>query len=137
MLLGNTTGRTATGVRPRWFSQALDPSSAVARYHSDFGTAPLALGGSSCATGQSEQAANGTRSSGKYAALAASVIICSHNPRADYLGRVLQALAEQTLSKTSWELLLVDNASHQPLEKSWDLSWHPRARMFGRGRSAW
>ncbi|MGP0094540.1 MAG: glycosyltransferase [Xanthobacteraceae bacterium] len=117
---------TAAGVRPRWVSQALDLS--VARYGSDFGAAPLALGGSSCATGQSVEAANGIRLSGRSAALAASVIICSHNPRADYLGRVLQALAEQTLSKTSWELLLVDNASHRPLESSWDLCWHPQGR---------
>lgn len=27
-----------------------------------------------------------------------------------------------------WELLLVDNASAQPLAEAWDLSWHPAAR---------
>ena len=27
-----------------------------------------------------------------------------------------------------WELLLIDNASREPLAGAWDLSWHPRAR---------
>jgi len=57
-----------------------------------------------------------------------SVIICSHNPRADYLRRVLDALKAQTLPLDQWELLLVDNASREPLATAWDLSWHPHAR---------
>ena len=57
-----------------------------------------------------------------------SVIICSHNPRADYLGRVLSALKNQTLSMDQWELLLVDNASSFPLEDDFNLTWHPNAR---------
>jgi glycosyltransferase involved in cell wall biosynthesis len=57
-----------------------------------------------------------------------SVVICSHNPRKDYLDRVLDALKAQTLPKEQWELLLIDNASNESLAKSWDLSWHPRAR---------
>lgn len=57
-----------------------------------------------------------------------SVIICTFNPRPDYLRRVLDALHEQTLSPEHWELLLVDNASAKPLSSDWDLSWHPRAR---------
>ncbi len=57
-----------------------------------------------------------------------SVIICTHNPRPDYLGRVLDALRAQTLPNGRWELLLIDNASDDPLAKTWDLSWHPRAR---------
>jgi hypothetical protein len=59
-----------------------------------------------------------------------SVVICTHNPRSDYLQRVLLALNEQSLPKTEWELLLVDNASSQPLEGVWDLSWHPRASII-------
>jgi glycosyltransferase involved in cell wall biosynthesis len=55
-----------------------------------------------------------------------SVIICSHNPRPDYLGRVLEGLKAQTLARSEWELLLVDNASSQCLADSWDLSWHPQ-----------
>jgi glycosyltransferase involved in cell wall biosynthesis len=57
-----------------------------------------------------------------------SVIICSHNPREDYLERTLQGLKAQTLPPDQWELLLVDNASEKPLAERWDLSWHPQAR---------
>ncbi len=56
-----------------------------------------------------------------------SVIICTHNPRADYLRRVLDALKKQTLPKEQWELLLIDNASKEPLAEVWNLSWHPHA----------
>lgn len=44
-----------------------------------------------------------------------SVILCTHNPRMDYLQRVLAALARQTLPATTWEVVLVDNASHPPI----------------------
>jgi glycosyltransferase involved in cell wall biosynthesis len=57
-----------------------------------------------------------------------SVIICSHNPRRDYLARVLAALQAQTLPLADWELLLIDNASAEPLEGRFGLSWHPNAR---------
>lgn len=57
-----------------------------------------------------------------------SVIICSYNPTPAYLSRVLDALKSQTLPLEKWELLLVDNASQQPLAERIDLSWHPFAR---------
>jgi glycosyltransferase involved in cell wall biosynthesis len=57
-----------------------------------------------------------------------SVIICSHNPRPNYLDRVLDALRRQTLPQRQWELLLIDNASDKPLVRDWDLSWHPKGR---------
>lgn len=57
-----------------------------------------------------------------------SVIICSHNPREDYFRRTLDSLQKQTLAFEQWELLLIDNASDQPLAKIWDLSWHPGSR---------
>lgn len=56
-----------------------------------------------------------------------SVIICTHNPRPDYLSRVLQALKVQTLPKEMWELLLVDNTSEKILSTEIDLSWHPNS----------
>ena len=59
---------------------------------------------------------------------AASVVICTHNPRGDYLRRVLDALKAQTLPETTWELLLIDNASKERLADAWDLSWHPNGR---------
>ena len=57
-----------------------------------------------------------------------SVIVCAHNPRSDYLRRVLEALRIQSLRKDEWEVLLVDNASSEPLSAAWDLAWHPAAR---------
>lgn len=59
-----------------------------------------------------------------------SVIICTHNPRADYLQRTLEALQAQSLSKGEWELILIDNASAKPLKGIWDLSWHPKGRTI-------
>jgi len=78
-----------------------------------------------------------------------SVIICTHNPREDYLRRTLEALERQSLPSDQWELLLIDNASKAPLvaadkrEKSRegkiectanqkfpvDLNWHSNARI--------
>ena len=58
-----------------------------------------------------------------------SVIICTHNPRADYLGRTLDGLRSQELSAGEWELVLVDNASPEPVAPRFDLGWHPRARV--------
>jgi glycosyltransferase involved in cell wall biosynthesis len=57
-----------------------------------------------------------------------TVIICTHNPRPDYLHIVLDALRKQTLPQQRWELLLVDNASDRSLASKWDLSWHQFAR---------
>ncbi len=57
-----------------------------------------------------------------------SVVICTRNPRPDYLARVLEALGNQTLSPDRWELLIIDNASNVPVAGSCDISSHPRAR---------
>ncbi len=54
-----------------------------------------------------------------------SVAICSHNPRLDYLTKVLAALQQQTLAYDLWELILIDNASDILLKSQIDLSWHP------------
>jgi glycosyltransferase involved in cell wall biosynthesis len=40
----------------------------------------------------------------------------------------LEGLKAQTLPKGNWELLLIDNASTEPLAKSWDISWHSNGR---------
>jgi glycosyltransferase involved in cell wall biosynthesis len=81
-----------------------------------------------------------------------SVVIPTHNPRSDYLARVVDALREQTLSKDLWELGIVDNGSRVPLraarpkdqktkrqkdsdtEQTIDLSWHPQARIVSEER---
>lgn len=61
-----------------------------------------------------------------------SVIICTHNPRPDYLARTLEALRQQTLPLREWELILIDNAS-QPLLAAESfgpgLAWHPAGRL--------
>ncbi|MCB1120446.1 MAG: glycosyltransferase family 2 protein [Verrucomicrobiae bacterium] len=58
-----------------------------------------------------------------------SVILCTHNPRRDYLDRTLAALQTQSYDKGKWELLVIDNDSHPPLREGLDLSWHPSARI--------
>ncbi|AGY58636.1 glycosyltransferase [Gloeobacter kilaueensis] len=60
--------------------------------------------------------------------IALSVVIAAHNPRAAYLEEVLESLKGQSLAPRCWELLLVDNASCEPLADAVDLSWHPQAR---------
>lgn len=62
--------------------------------------------------------------------LLASAIICTHNPRRDYLLRVLEALKLQTLPQSQWELLVIDNQSVESLAGRYDLSWHSGARMI-------
>src|ERR1700741_3801640 len=57
-----------------------------------------------------------------------SVIICTHNPRLEYLSRTLDALRVQTLPMAEWELVLVDNASRWPVATSVSLTWHPNGR---------
>ena len=61
-------------------------------------------------------------------ALPVSVLIPSHNPNPDYLGMVIESLKNQTLPRTEWELLLIDNGSDRPLSATVDLQWHPNAR---------
>jgi glycosyltransferase involved in cell wall biosynthesis len=56
-----------------------------------------------------------------------SVITCSHNPRPDYLQRVIDALRNQTLAKSRWQYLLIDNRCDEPLSNRVDLSWHQNA----------
>lgn len=60
---------------------------------------------------------------------AISVLVCTHNPRADYLGRVVAGLRAQTLPGSEWELVVVDNLSDPPLAGRLDLSWRPGARL--------
>ncbi len=59
-----------------------------------------------------------------------SVILCSHNPRPDYLQRTLDGLRNQDLSLDCWELILVDSASSPNLEGSLHLTWHPHLKVI-------
>jgi glycosyltransferase involved in cell wall biosynthesis len=58
-----------------------------------------------------------------------SVVLCTHNPRADFFSRTLDSLRAQDLSLSKWELVIVDNHSGKPVRTYVDLSWHPAARI--------
>ena len=58
-----------------------------------------------------------------------SVIICTHNPRRAFLDAVIESLRLQSLQFSDWELLVVDNASTEPVGTGYDLGWHPRGRI--------
>jgi glycosyltransferase involved in cell wall biosynthesis len=58
-----------------------------------------------------------------------TVAICTHNPRADYLSRTLEGLKAQSLPRTEWDFVIIDNASSPALAGQVDLSWHPHARV--------
>lgn len=52
-----------------------------------------------------------------------TVALCTHNPRPDFLQRTIEGLRSQTLLKSSWTFLIVDNNSTNPLCESmfaWD-----------------
>src|SRR5690606_40565853 len=59
-----------------------------------------------------------------------SVVICTHNPRIEFLSRVLEALRAQTLDTSHWELLIIDNCSTTPVSESLKISWHPNVRYI-------
>lgn len=59
---------------------------------------------------------------------AVSAIICTHSPRGDVLARTLDSLRRQTLPVESWELIVVDNASPDPVAES-VIAWHPAGRV--------
>jgi len=76
-----------------------------------------------------------------------SLVLCTYNPRADYLQRVVDGLKAQTLPRERWEFVVVDNNSQPRLrgagprdketksrkdsvnETKIDLGWHPDARL--------
>lgn len=53
-----------------------------------------------------------------------SVIIPTHNPHLPNLSKVLEALDCQTLSFDHWDVLIIDNASSNPVELSIDPASH-------------
>lgn len=59
-----------------------------------------------------------------------TVIICTFNPRREYLERTLAALRAQTLPAAQWDLIVVDNNSSPPLASWLDLSAFPAARII-------
>lgn len=72
---------------------------------------------------------HGSRINSSTTPLSLAVVICTHNPRAGYLTRTLDALRQQTLPTTAWSLLIVDNCSSPPVEDTVSLQWHPFSRI--------
>jgi glycosyltransferase involved in cell wall biosynthesis len=64
-----------------------------------------------------------------------SVVIPTHNPRMDYLARVIDALRGQTLSKDLWELVIVDNGSREALEGVKSQASGGSRKVFAQGPS--
>jgi len=58
-----------------------------------------------------------------------SVVICTHNPRREYLRRTLEHLKRQSLPCHAWELVIVDNRSNEAVSQWCDISWHPQAKV--------
>lgn len=58
-----------------------------------------------------------------------SVVLCAHNPRADFLTRTLGALRGQNFPAGLWELVVVDNASTPSLGGRTDLAGFTAARI--------
>jgi len=59
-----------------------------------------------------------------------SVITASRNSRLDLFNRVLQALSKQTLPKTEWESVIIDNGSREQLSARKDLPLPDNARII-------
>ncbi len=60
--------------------------------------------------------------------IAISVLLCTHNPAVGRLLRVLEGLQKQTLARNRWELVVVDNASREPVADAVALTWHEHGR---------
>lgn len=58
-----------------------------------------------------------------------SIIICTHNPRAEYLSRTLEGIKRQIFDISSFELIIVDNGSTKSVASEIDISWHPLSRI--------
>lgn len=64
-----------------------------------------------------------------------SVILCTHDPKPDFLSATLEALRRQTLPQDRWELIIVDNASSPPLAPEAHVAWHPLGRVVREERT--
>lgn len=62
--------------------------------------------------------------------LSITVIIPTYNPNTTFLNQVLDALKNQTLDKSIWELIIIDNNSNNEVLNSLDLSWHHNSNII-------
>ena len=67
-------------------------------------------------------------------ALSLSVVICTHNPQLENFRKTLAALEAQDLDRAEWELVIVDNASTEPVAARFEAMWHPSVRIIEESR---
>jgi glycosyltransferase involved in cell wall biosynthesis len=58
-----------------------------------------------------------------------SVLLCTHNPREEFLSACLEGLRGQSLPLKQCELIVVDNASTSDVQIAPLLAWHPNGRL--------
>jgi glycosyltransferase involved in cell wall biosynthesis len=59
-----------------------------------------------------------------------SVIVCTYNPNAHILNKVLLALQQQTLNRQYWELIIVNNNSSIDIPAIKNIAWHNNYRVI-------
>lgn len=59
-----------------------------------------------------------------------SVILPTYNPDFIRLNRTLSSLAQQSLDKKSWELIIIDNNSNNDVLSKVQLDWHPSGKII-------
>jgi len=57
-------------------------------------------------------------------------VICTHNPRKEFLEKALRCLRHQAHPTSDWELLIIDTRSDGPVASWVDLSWHPQGKVI-------
>lgn len=57
-----------------------------------------------------------------------SIVLCTRNPKPEYLGRVLAAIDGQTVPTAEREVVVVDSASHPPLSDR-EITWPAGTRI--------
>ena len=57
-----------------------------------------------------------------------SVVVCTHNPRVEFLSRTLDALKNQTYPQELWQLVIIDNLSSTAVASLYDISWHKNGK---------
>jgi len=63
-----------------------------------------------------------------------TVIIPTYNPSIERLNQTLKGLANQTLSFSEWEIIVIDNNSQKKFGDYIDLKWHPKAGIVFEGK---
>jgi glycosyltransferase involved in cell wall biosynthesis len=60
-----------------------------------------------------------------------SVCICTLNPDPEVFAQVIEGLRSQSLPRSQWEIVLVDNGSREPVQGRYEcaFSWHPGMRF--------